>query len=132
MLEGQATLVSRSYLCRLGLAARTDRERLEWIEQARINALMGSCQRSTRSIQCGLKAYYAFAGIAFYCAGLGLCSSFIYDRKLRTGNKVVPAAETGGPVSLEHFVQDEGDVLQLYGVRQDWLYVGKGVPGSIQ
>ena len=48
--------------CRLQSGALSSFERLKWIEEARLDAIMGSCLKSKRSVQSGLRTYIAFVG----------------------------------------------------------------------
>jgi hypothetical protein len=38
-------------------------ERLEWVEQARLDAILGCCSLSMKSWKSGARSYYAFCGM---------------------------------------------------------------------
>ena len=44
-----------------GLAAMSDRARAQWMETARVEAILGSCRHSLSSVRSGYRAYHAFA-----------------------------------------------------------------------
>ncbi len=46
----------------LRLSERSEGERRAWLEQARIEAVLGSCSLSLSSVRSGLRAYIAFVG----------------------------------------------------------------------
>eukprot|EP00973_Karenia_brevis_P060674 8437929-Karenia_brevis.AAC.1 len=43
----------------------TDFQKLEWAEEARMRAVVGSCPRSMASVASGLRLYFAFVDKAF-------------------------------------------------------------------
>ena len=46
----------------LELTGMSDELRLQWLEDARVNAILGSCKLSLKSVQSGWRAFRAFAG----------------------------------------------------------------------
>ncbi len=49
-------------LARVGLPKRTVHERMEWLEKARVGAILGGMRLSLPSVQSGLRCYVAFVG----------------------------------------------------------------------
>jgi hypothetical protein len=47
----------------LELKAMSNETRLQWLEDARVNAILGSCKHSLNSVQKGWRAFRAFAGV---------------------------------------------------------------------
>ena len=47
----------------LELDAMSNELRLQWLEDARVNAILGSCKQSLKSVQSGWRAFRAFAGV---------------------------------------------------------------------
>jgi len=64
-------------LHRLSLESLDTAQRLEWVEGARVNAILGSCRLSLKSVVSGIRAFKASAGVAA-CAvlmpGLPACA----------------------------------------------------------
>jgi len=52
----------RAAIRRLKLEQMSGLERLEWLSQARLDALLGCCRLSMQSWRSGLRCYFAFAG----------------------------------------------------------------------
>ena len=51
----------------LRLGERSLGDRQAWLEQARIEAVLGSCPMSLKSVRSGLRAYIAFVGAWLDC-----------------------------------------------------------------
>ena len=51
-------------LQRLSLESLDTAQRLEWVEGARVNAILGSCRLSLKSVVSGIRAFKAFASVA--------------------------------------------------------------------
>ena len=47
----------------LELNAMSNERRLQWLEDARVNAILGSCKLSLKSVQSGWRAFRAFEGV---------------------------------------------------------------------
>jgi len=56
----------RAALRELQLSSRSAVERRIWVEEARFDAILGSCPRSLTSVKSGLNAYIAFVGEASF------------------------------------------------------------------
>ena len=52
----------RAALESLEIEGMSTAQRLSWMEQARVNAILGSCRLSLKSVQSGFRAFRAFAG----------------------------------------------------------------------
>jgi len=52
----------RKTLLRLNLDGMTPDERSAWVEEARVEAVLGSCKLSLKSLRSGYRCYRAFAG----------------------------------------------------------------------
>ena len=58
-----------------GLCFKTKKEKAAWVAEARLDAILGSCQASVQSVKSGLRCYLAFAG---ECPLLALDNSLQY------------------------------------------------------
>jgi len=61
----------RKTLLRLNLDGMTPDERSAWVEEARVEAVLGSCKLSLKSLRSGYRCYLAFAGAS--CTPPPLC-----------------------------------------------------------
>ena len=52
----------RAALSKAHLEVKTANELTEWVESARLDAVLGSCARSLPSLRSGIRCYIAFAG----------------------------------------------------------------------
>ena len=57
----------RAALTHANLAARTGPEKVTWLEESRIDAIIGSCSLSLKSVRSGVRCYMAFAGSMCFC-----------------------------------------------------------------
>ena len=57
----------RAALGSLEIDGMSTAQRLSWMEQARVNAILGSCRLSLQSAQSGFRAFRAFAGACTSC-----------------------------------------------------------------
>lgn len=52
-----------------GLAHMNEMQRLEWVGQARLDAILGSCRLSLKSWLSGVRCWFAFSGATLYYVG---------------------------------------------------------------
>ena len=53
----------RAAIAKAGFGAMKQSDRLKWVVQARLDAILGSCRLSLASWLSGLRCYYAFIGV---------------------------------------------------------------------
>ena len=63
-----------------GLCFKTKKEKAIWVAEARLDAILGSCKASVKSVKSGLSCYLAFAG---ECPLLALVISLQYHCTFR-------------------------------------------------
>ena len=74
----------------LELEAMSDERRMQWLEDARVNAILGSCKYSLDSVQSGWRCFRAFAGeyICLFAAGfLALFVCVLHSESAQPGCK---------------------------------------------
>jgi hypothetical protein len=62
----------RAALESLEIDGMSTAQRLAWMEQARVNAILGSCRLSLKSVQSGIRAFRAFASACVWSVVLWL------------------------------------------------------------
>ena len=62
----------------LELNAMSNERRLQWLEDARVNAILGSCKLSLKSVQSGWRAFRAFAGVYTCVFAAGVLALFVF------------------------------------------------------
>ena len=65
----------------LELNAMSNERRLQWLEDARVNAILGSCKLSLKSVQSGWRAFRAFAGVYTCVFAAGDLALFVFVLK---------------------------------------------------
>ena len=53
----------RAALDSLDMSSMSNKDRIGWLEQARVKAITGSCSLSMASVRSGVRCYMAFAGL---------------------------------------------------------------------
>ena len=107
-------------LKQLDLRDRTQTEIDVWMEEARVDAIIGSCALSLPSVKSGTRCYMAFVGACAYLRTMG-------PEALRVQCRVPDATGRKGkgyfPPVLETLLVDvvpvPGDLEQLPGLRED-------------
>ena len=66
----------RAALTHANLAARTGPEKEAWLEESRIDAIIGSCSLSLKSVRSGVRCYMAFAGSMCFCMWHRACCAY--------------------------------------------------------
>ena len=63
----------RKALKRLGLDVMTTVERFQWMEEARLTAILGPLKSSMDSWKSGVRCYWAFMGTTVHCSHWSFC-----------------------------------------------------------
>ena len=82
----------RGALARLHMAVRSDKEKDAWVQEARVDAIVGSCARSLPSVKSGILCYTAFIGCVITCT-VAVC--FLHARHVQ-----MPLEERKGIIFL--------------------------------
>ena len=84
----------RAALTHANLAARTGPEKVTWLEESRIDAIIGSCSLSLKSVRSGVRCYMAFAGKhVFLHVALGLLCMYCFPADVKNvGSRMLPPA----------------------------------------
>jgi len=126
-------LVHVQALKQLDLRGQTQSEIDLWMEEARIDAILGSCSRSLPCVRSGARCFMAFVGargrlriIRPRCSMLFACCS----RCNRPEGEAVLSPGSGDFAGVVDVVPVSGDTEQLPGLCQDHLPLGMCADGG--
>lgn len=103
------------------------RQKQEWLAESRLDAILGACSRSHKSVRSGIKCWMAFVGIEYFmhelCAHVYVM--FLY-RQLRPSIEEIFPAAVGFALVMDNNVQIWENAAKLYWLRADRLSTGQG------
>ena len=97
-------------------------EKLDWLEEARVMAILGSCSRTMPSLRSGVRCFLAFAGYSF--VEIFACAHAIRCRTSWKRTRIAP--KVGHTSCMVHVVPVYRHLEELRRICEDMLHTSWG------
>ena len=96
-------------------------EKQAWLEESRLDAILGASSRSHKSVRSGIRCWMAFVGACVHSTSCECSPSneFCLCRQIRPSQKAVFPTTAGPAVVVDNDLPIWADTAKLFGIRAD-------------